>query len=153
LIQDFNIPKPRIAILGLNPHCGDHGVIGNEDDEIVTPAIKKIQETGKIVYGPYAADSFFGSKLYKEFDGILAMYHDQGLAPFKALSFGKGVNFTAGLNRIRTSPDHGTAYEIAGMNKADYSSFSEALFTALSIFRKRSEYEQLIKNQLKADKR
>ncbi|RUA10135.1 MAG: 4-hydroxythreonine-4-phosphate dehydrogenase PdxA [Flavobacteriia bacterium] len=153
LIQDFNISKPKIAILGLNPHCGDHGVIGIEDDEIVAPTIKKIQETGKIVYGPYAADSFFGSQLYKDFDGILAMYHDQGLAPFKTLSFGKGVNFTAGLNRIRTSPDHGTAYEIAGKNKADHSSFREALFTALSVYRKRTEYEQLIKNQLKANKR
>jgi 4-hydroxythreonine-4-phosphate dehydrogenase len=153
LIQDFNISKPRIAILGLNPHCGDHGVIGNEDDEIVTPVIKKIQDTGKIVYGPYAADSFFGSQLYKQFDGILAMYHDQGLAPFKTLSFGKGVNFTAGLNRIRTSPDHGTAYEIAGKNKADHSSFSEALFTALSIFKKRTEYEQLIQDQLKGNRR
>lgn len=153
LIKDFNIQKPKIAVLGLNPHCGDHGVIGKEDDEIITPTIKKIQEKGKIVFGPYAADSFFGARLYKDFDGILAMYHDQGLAPFKTLSFGKGVNFTAGLNKIRTSPDHGTAYEIAGKNKADFSSFREALYTALSIYKKRTEYEQLIKNQLKANGR
>ncbi len=153
LVQDFNISKPRIAVLGLNPHCGDHGVIGREDDEIIAPTIKKIQETGKIVYGPYASDSFFGSQSYKDFDGILAMYHDQGLGPFKTLSFGKGVNYTAGLNKIRTSPDHGTAYEIAGKNIADFGSFSEALFTALKIFKKREEYQQLIKNQLKGNRR
>jgi 4-hydroxythreonine-4-phosphate dehydrogenase len=114
LIQDFQKSNPKIAILGLNPHCGDHGVIGMEDDEIVKPTIDKIQESGKLVFGPYAADSFFGTENYKNFDGVLAMYHDQGLAPFKALSFGSGVNFTAGLNKVRTSPDHGTAFEIAG---------------------------------------
>ena len=114
LIQDFTIRKPKIAVLGLNPHCGDNGVIGTEDDEIVKPTLEKIQAEGKLVYGPYSSDSFFGTGSYKNFDGILAMYHDQGLAPFKTLSFGNGVNFTAGLSKIRTSPDHGTAYEIAG---------------------------------------
>ena len=109
LQQDFGISKPKIAVLGLNPHCGDNGVIGDEDTKIIRPTLEKIQEEGKLVYGPYAADSFFGSESYKNFDGVLAMYHDQGLGPFKTLSFGNGVNFTAGLNIIRTSPDQGTA--------------------------------------------
>ncbi|MCK5637864.1 MAG: 4-hydroxythreonine-4-phosphate dehydrogenase PdxA [Flavobacteriaceae bacterium] len=148
LVQDFNISKPKIAILGLNPHCGDHGVIGTEDDEVVSPTIEKIQKSGKLVYGPYAADSFFGSENYKKFDGILAMYHDQGLAPFKTLAFGNGVNFTAGLNKIRTSPDHGTAYEIAGKGEANFNSFKEALFTAISIFKTRNEYILLNENKL-----
>jgi len=148
LVQDFSIVKPKIAVLGLNPHCGDHGVIGTEDDEIVIPTIEKIQKTGKLVYGPYAADSFFGNENYKNFDGVLAMYHDQGLAPFKTLAFGKGVNFTAGLNKIRTSPDHGTAYEIAGKGDANNNSFKEALFTAISIFKSRSENTLLIENKL-----
>ena len=148
LVQDFNISKPKIAVLGLNPHCGDHGVIGTEDDEVVSPTIEKIQKSGKLVYGPYAADSFFGSENYKKFDGILAMYHDQGLAPFKTLAFGNGVNFTAGLNKIRTSPDHGTAYEIAGKGEANFNSFKEALFTAISIFKTRNEYILLNENKL-----
>ena len=148
LVQDFSIVKPKIAVLGLNPHCGDHGVIGTEDDEIVIPTIVEIQKTGKLVYGPYAADSFFGNENYKNFDGVLAMYHDQGLAPFKTLAFGKGVNFTAGLNKIRTSPDHGTAYEIAGKGDANNNSFKEALFTAISIFKSRSENTLLIENKL-----
>lgn len=150
LKQDFQKPKPRIAVLSLNPHCGDHGVIGMEDDEIIKPTIEKIRETGILVYGPYAADSFFGTENYKNFDGVLAMYHDQGLAPFKALSFGSGVNFTAGLNKVRTSPDHGTAYEIAGKGIADNNSFEEALFTGISIFKTRREYTSLIENRLKA---
>ena len=149
LVMDFNISKPKIAILGLNPHCGDHGVIGTEDDEITTPTVNEIQTTGKLVYGPYAADSFFGSDNYKKFDGILAMYHDQGLAPFKTLAFGKGVNYTAGLSEIRTSPDHGTAYEITGKGVANYSSFKEALFKAISIFNTRNEYLELNKNKLR----
>jgi 4-hydroxythreonine-4-phosphate dehydrogenase len=149
LKQDFEISKPKIAILGLNPHCGDKGVIGKEDDEIIRPTIKEIQEEGKLVYGPYAADGFFGSKTYKQYDGVLAMYHDQGLAPFKSLSFGKGVNFTAGLDKIRTSPDHGTAYEIAGQGKADESSFKEALFKAIEIYKKRLNYLKLNENSLK----
>ena len=148
LVQDFNISKPKIAILGLNPHCGDHGVIGTADDEVVFPTIQEIQKSGKLVYGPYAADSFFGSENYKKFDGILAMYHDQGLAPFKTLAFGNGVNFTAGLSKIRTSPDHGTAYEIAGKGEANFNSFKKALFTAISIFKTRNEYTLLNENKL-----
>ena len=148
LKQDFGISKPKIAVLGLNPHCGDKGVIGKEDDEIIRPALTKIKETGKLVYGPYAADGFFGSKTYKHFDGVLAMYHDQGLAPFKALSFGNGVNFTAGLSKVRTSPDHGTGFDIAGKNIANPDSFKEALFTSLRIFKNRKEHQKLTKNAL-----
>ena len=150
LRQDFNISKPKIAVLGLNPHCGDKGVIGKEDDEIIKPTIEKIKETGKLVFGPYAADGFFGSKTYKQFDGVLAMYHDQGLAPFKALSFGNGVNFTAGLNKIRTSPDHGTGFDIAGKNVANITSFEEALFAAIKIFRNRNEFIELESNRLQS---
>ena len=149
LRQDFNISKPKIAILGLNPHCGDKGVIGGEDDTIIRPTIKEIKETGKLVFGPYAADGFFGSKSYEKFDGVLAMYHDQGLAPFKALSFGNGVNFTAGLNKIRTSPDHGTGYDIAGKRKANPDSFKEALFASLKIYKNRKELLGLEANALK----
>ena len=149
LIQDFEISRPKIAILGLNPHCGDKGVIGKEDDEIIRPTISEIQEEGKLVYGPFAADGFFGSKTYKQYDAVLAMYHDQGLAPFKALSFGKGINYTAGLNKIRTSPDHGTAYEISGNGTADVSSFKEALFKAIDIYRKRTNFLKLNEKSLK----
>ena len=138
LKKDFNINKPKIAVLGLNPHSGDNGVIGNEENNLIEPTIKSINENGILVFGPYAADGFFGSETYKQFDGVLAMYHDQGLIPFKTLSFGKGVNFTAGLNRVRTSPDHGTAYEIAGKGIADNSSFKEALYTAITIFKNRN---------------
>ncbi len=152
LIQDFEISKPKIALLGLNPHCGDNGVIGSEDNEIIKPTVAQLQEEGKLVYGPFAADGFFGSKAYKQFDAVLAMYHDQGLAPFKTLSFGKGVNYTAGLDKIRTSPDHGTAYEIAGKATADENSFKEALFKAIEIYKKRSNYEQLVHNSLKTSK-
>lgn len=148
LVEDFGISKPKIAVLGLNPHCGDKGVIGKEDDEIIRPSIAQIKETGKLVFGPYAADGFFGSDTYQQFDGILAMYHDQGLAPFKAISFGNGVNFTAGLSEVRCSPDHGTAYEIAGKNKANETSFKEALFSGIEIFKKRSEYKMLVRNRL-----
>ncbi len=148
LLQDFKINKPKVAILGLNPHCGDNGVIGKEDDEIIRPTIEKIKQTGKLVFGPYASDGFFGSETYKQFDGVLAMYHDQGLAPFKSLSFGNGVNFTAGLNKIRTSPDHGTGFDIAGKNKATPTSFREALFTAINVFRNRTEYIDLKKNAM-----
>ncbi len=153
LVEDFAIPKPKIAILGLNPHCGDHGVIGEEDDEIIRPTITEIQNEGKLVYGPYSADSFFGSKNYKNFDAILAMYHDQGLAPFKTLSFGEGVNYTAGLSGIRTSPDHGTAYELAGKGLANINSFKEAVFTAINIFKTREEYKSLTENTLKTNQR
>ncbi|MDZ4329505.1 MAG: 4-hydroxythreonine-4-phosphate dehydrogenase PdxA, partial [Flavobacterium sp.] len=114
LIQDFSINKPKIAVLGLNPHCGDGGVIGTEDDLVIKPTLKKIFDKGTLVFGPFAADGFFGSSQYEKYDAIIAAYHDQGLIPFKTLSFGNGVNYTAGLNKIRTSPDHGTAYDIAG---------------------------------------
>ena len=149
LRQDFRINKPRIAVLGINPHTGDNGVIGKEDDSIMRPVLKEIKESGKLVFGPYAADSFFGSNNYKSFDAIIASYHDQGLIPFKTLSFGQGVNFTAGLNRVRTSPDHGTAYEIAGKGVADHNSFNEALFTAIRIFKNRKEFIELKANTLK----
>ncbi|WP_103069614.1 4-hydroxythreonine-4-phosphate dehydrogenase PdxA [Aquimarina sediminis] len=153
LKQDFGISKPKIAVLGINPHSGDNGVIGQEDEEVLKPTIKKINDSGKLVYGPYAADSFFGSNNYKSFDAIVASYHDQGLIPFKTLSFGKGVNYTAGLNKVRTSPDHGTAFEIAGKNQADNSSFKEAVFAALNIFKNRKEYQELTKNPLKRQPR
>ncbi|MEZ4857393.1 MAG: 4-hydroxythreonine-4-phosphate dehydrogenase PdxA [Flavobacteriaceae bacterium] len=149
LIEDFGIIKPKIAVLGINPHTGDHGVIGNEDDTVVRPAIENIRNNGKIVLGPYAADSFFGSGNYLNFDVVIASYHDQGLIPFKTLSFGQGVNFTAGLSKIRTSPDHGTAYEIAGKNQANETSFKEAVFAALQIYKNRSEYQFYAQNPLK----
>lgn len=150
LKSDFGIAVPKIALLGINPHVGDQGVIGDEDDKVLIPTLEKIRESGKIIYGPYAADSFFGSGNYKNFDAILAAYHDQGLIPFKTLSFGNGVNYTAGLNHIRTSPDHGTAFEIAGEGKADEGSFREAVFKAVNIFKHRQEHEKLTSNVLKA---
>ncbi|MBT8185093.1 MAG: 4-hydroxythreonine-4-phosphate dehydrogenase PdxA [Eudoraea sp.] len=152
LKMDFGIRKPKIAILGINPHSGDNGVIGTEDEEILKPTIREMSDAGHLVYGPYAADSFFGSDAYKKFDAILAAYHDQGLIPFKTLAFGKGVNFTAGLSKVRTSPDHGTAFEIAGQGKADHSSFKEAVFTGLSIFKNRREYQKLTENPLQKHK-
>jgi 4-hydroxythreonine-4-phosphate dehydrogenase len=148
LVMDFGIRKPKIAVLGINPHTGDNGVIGDEDDLLLRPTLKEIRESGKLVFGPYSADSFFGSNNYKNFDAIVAAYHDQGLIPFKTLSFGQGVNFTAGLNRIRTSPDHGTAYEIAGKGIADNSSFKEALFMGIQIFKNRTRFEKLNTNPL-----
>ena len=149
LIQDFSINKPKIAVLGLNPHCGDGGVIGKEDDEIMKPTIKKLFEKGTMVFGPYAADGFFGSNQYEKYDAVIAAYHDQGLIPFKTLSFGKGVNYTAGLNKIRTSPDHGTAFEIAGKGIADFNSFKEAVYLAIDIFNSRIEYNEISKKPLK----
>ena len=149
LIQDFSINKPRIAVLGLNPHAGDGGVIGKEDDEIIKPVIKKMFEKGTMVFGPYPADGFFGSGQYEKFDAVIAAYHDQGLIPFKTLSFGSGVNYTAGLNKIRTSPDHGTAYDIAGKGIADYNSFKEAVYLALDIYKSRNEYAEISKKPLK----
>lgn len=149
LIRDFKIRKPKIAVLGINPHTGDNGVIGSEDDDVLRPTLRKIKESGKLVYGPYAADSFFGSNNFKNFDAIIASYHDQGLIPFKTLSFGQGVNFTAGLNKVRTSPDHGTAYEIAGKGTADENSFKEAVYSAIQIFKNRLDYEELTVNPLK----
>jgi len=150
LIQDFGIRRPKIAVLGINPHTGDNGVIGNEDDTVLKPALDTLRNNMVLVYGPYAADSFFGSDNYKNFDAIMASYHDQGLIPFKTLSFGEGVNFTAGLDRIRTSPDHGTAYDVAGQNKADHTSFREAVYQAINIYRKRKEYIELSSNAFKA---
>lgn len=149
LVIDFKINKPKIAVLGINPHAGDNGVIGNEDDLILKPTLTSIKETGKLVFGPYSADSFFGSNNYKNFDAIVASYHDQGLIPFKTITFGQGVNYTAGLNKIRTSPDHGTAYDIAGKGIADESSFKEAIFMAIQIFNNRKEYSEITINPLK----
>lgn len=131
---DFNVKEPRIAVLGINPHVGDDGVIGNEDQQILIPAIQNINKEEAFLFGPFPADSFFGSGGYKKYDAILASYHDQGLIPFKTLSFGKGVNYTAGLSKIRTSPDHGTAYEIAGKGMANHNSFKEAVLRAISIY-------------------
>lgn len=149
LIEDFRIQKPKIAVLGLNPHAGDGGAIGNEEIEIIEPAIKELFDKGILAFGPYPADSFFQADKYCSFDGVLAMYHDQGLAPFKTIAYEEGVNYTAGLPYIRTSPDHGTAYDIAGKNLADAQSFSEAIFTAINIYRNRAEYQELTKNPLR----
>ncbi|MDI9255999.1 4-hydroxythreonine-4-phosphate dehydrogenase PdxA [Flavobacterium sedimenticola] len=149
LIQDFAVSKPKIAVLALNPHAGDNGVIGKEDDEILKPTIKKLFEKGTLVFGPYPADGFFGSGQYEKFDAVIATYHDQGLIPFKTLSFGNGVNYTAGLAKIRTSPDHGTAYEIAGKGMADHNSFKEAVYTAIDIYNSRHQYLEISKNPLK----
>jgi 4-hydroxythreonine-4-phosphate dehydrogenase len=149
LIQDFSINKPKIAVLGLNPHCGDGGVIGKEDEAILKPALKKIAEKGTLVFGPFAADGFFGSNQYEKYDAIIATYHDQGLIPFKTLSFGNGVNYTAGLNKIRTSPDHGTAYDIAGKGVADFNSFKEAIYLAIDIYNSRNQYAEISQKPLK----
>lgn len=149
LQQDFRISQPKIAVLGINPHSGDSGVIGKEDEEIMKPTLEKMRNGSKLVFGPYSADSFFGSGNYKNFDAVVAAYHDQGLIPFKTLSFGNGVNFTAGLEKVRTSPDHGTAYEIAGKNQANHQSFKEAVFKAIDIYRNRMEYMELTSNVLK----
>ncbi len=148
LKEDFAIDRPKIAILGLNPHSGDGGVIGKEEIEIIEPAIKELFNAGILTFGPYPADSFFQPQKYKAFDAVLAMYHDQGLAPFKTIAYEEGVNYTAGLPFIRTSPDHGVAYDIAGKNKADEQSFSEAIFTAIKIFENRAEYHELYDNRL-----
>ncbi|MDI6032266.1 4-hydroxythreonine-4-phosphate dehydrogenase PdxA [Flavobacterium sp. LB2P84] len=149
LIQDFSINKPKIAVLGLNPHCGDGGVIGTEDDLIIKPTLKKIFDKGTLVFGPFAADGFFGSNQYEKYDAIIAAYHDQGLIPFKTLSFGNGVNYTAGLNKIRTSPDHGTAYDIAGKGVADFNSFKEAVYLAIDIYHSRNQYAEISVKPLK----
>jgi 4-hydroxythreonine-4-phosphate dehydrogenase len=149
LIQDFSINKPKIAVLGLNPHAGDGGVIGKEDDTLLKPVIKKLFEKGTLVFGPYPADGFFGNSQYEKFDAVIAAYHDQGLIPFKTLSFGNGVNYTAGLDKIRTSPDHGTAYDIAGKGIANHNSFKEAVFLAIDIYNSRNEYVEISNNPLK----
>jgi 4-hydroxythreonine-4-phosphate dehydrogenase len=149
LIKDFGIDKPKIAVLGLNPHAGDEGQIGNEEQNIIKPVIDQMQQHGHTVFGPYSADAFFARNSYKQFDAILAMYHDQGLIPLKSLSAGEGVNYTAGLPVIRTSPDHGTAFDIAGKNMADPSSFREAIFQAIDLLRKRNEYAIYTANPLR----
>ena len=149
LIQDFSINKPKIAVLGLNPHAGDGGVIGKEDNEVIKPVIQKMFENGTLVFGPYSADSFFGSGQYEKYDAVIATYHDQGLIPFKTLSFGTGVNYTAGLNKIRTSPDHGTAFDIAGKNMADHTSFKEAVYAAIDIYDSRNVYAEITSNPMK----
>lgn len=148
LKMDFGIRRPKIALLGINPHCGDNGTIGQEDDIVLKPVIQELFDQGTLVYGPYSADSFFGANTHTNFDGILAAYHDQGLVPFKTLSFGKGVNYTAGLKKVRTSPDHGTAYGIAGKGQADERSFKEAVFTAIQVYHNRLEYAEAHKNPL-----
>ena len=148
LIRDFGIDKPKIAVLGLNPHAGDDGLIGTEDEEIIKPAIKDAKHS-MLVFGPYSADAFFARNQQDKFDAVLAMYHDQGLIPFKSLSTGEGVNFTAGLPAVRTSPDHGTAFDIAGKNRADTSSFLAAIYVCIDIIRNRQEYEENRKNPLK----
>ena len=147
LVEDFGIRKPKIAVLGINPHAGDNGVIGEEDDNVLRPTLEAIKD--KLVYGPYSADSFFGSGNYKNFDAIIASYHDQGLIPFKTITFGNGVNYTAGLSKVRTSPDHGTAFEIAGKGEADHGSFKEAVFQAIEIFNRREEYKEFANNPLR----
>mgnify|MGYP006282164221 CR=1 FL=1 len=153
LLQDFKIRKPRIAVFGLNPHASDGGLMGDEENDMIIPAIQRAKEENIMAFGPYPADGFFGSSNIKKFDGILAMYHDQGLAPFKAISFDEGVNFTAGLDIVRTSPDHGTAYELAGKDEASPTSFRNALFLALDIFRNRKEYQELASNPLQPQNR
>lgn len=145
---DFGIERPTIAVLGLNPHAGDGGVIGSEEEQIIRPAIVELKKSGVMVMGPFSADGFFGSGQFQKFDGILAMYHDQGLIPFKTLSFGNGVNFTAGLPFVRTSPDHGTAFDIAGKNLADPSSFRKALFLGIDIARNRRMFSEMHENVL-----
>ena len=149
LKEDFCVEKPKIAVLGLNPHAGDGGVIGKEEIEIIQPAIQDLFNEGIMAFGPYPADSFFQPEKYKAFDAVLAMYHDQGLAPFKTIAYEEGVNYTAGLPFIRTSPDHGVAYDIAGKNIADETTFSEAIFTAINIFKSRDEYQELRAHRLR----
>lgn len=149
LKMDFGISKPKIAVLGLNPHSGDNGVIGKEDDMIIKPVINEVFENGVFVFGPYASDGFFGNQMYMNFDAVLACYHDQGLIPFKTLSFGHGVNFTAGLDYIRTSPDHGTAYDIVGKNQASVTSMLQAIYAGIDIFKNRKMYKEDTKNILK----
>lgn len=149
LKRDFRVANPRIAVLGLNPHAGDDGLLGTEEKDIIAPAIEELSAEGVNVFGPYPADGFFGNGSYRAFDGILAMYHDQGLAPFKALSEGCSVNYTAGLPVVRTSPGHGTAYDIAGKGVADASSFRNAIYAAIDIFRNRNGYDEPLQNPLK----
>ncbi len=149
LRRDFGIDAPRIAVLGLNPHAGDGGLLGSEEKDIIAPAIAKAREERILAFGPYAADGFFGSGQFKKFDGILAMYHDQGLAPFKALCMGSGINFTAGLPFVRTSPDHGTGFDIAGQGVADPDSIRAAVYAAIDILRARRRYDEARRSPLR----
>jgi len=149
LQKDFGIDKPKIAVLGLNPHAGDEGLIGNEEETIIKPAIKEAKQQNMLAFGPFSADAFFARGHHEKFDAVLAMYHDQGLIPFKSLAHGEGVNYTAGLPVVRTSPDHGTAFDIAGKGIADHLSFLEALYTAVDIFNARSGYADMRKNPMR----
>ena len=153
LLKDFGIRSPKIAVLGLNPHAGDGGLLGKEEGEIIAPAIKKANDEGIMAFGPYPADGFFGNGSWKQFDGVLAMYHDQGLIPFKSIAFHQGVNFTAGLPIIRTSPDHGTAFDIVGKNNASEESFRAAVFLAIDIYRNRKLYNGISANPLEISPR
>ena len=148
LQQDFGVDAPKIAVLGLNPHCGDGGLLGNEEQQIILPAVQQANEEGIMAFGPYSSDGFFGLGNYSRFDAVLAMYHDQGLTPFKAIAFEEGVNYTAGLPIVRTSPDHGTAYEMAGRDMADPRSMMSAIYTAIDIWRRRQDYKELMDNRM-----
>lgn len=152
LLQDFAIRGPRIAVLSLNPHAGDSGLLGTEEKDIISPAITKANEEGILAFGPYSSDGFFGSGQFSRFDAVLAMYHDQGLGAFKAIAFDSGVNFTAGLSVIRTSPVHGTAYDITGRNEASGNSMRQAIYTACDIFRNRQMYSEISRNPLQPQK-
>lgn len=152
LKTDFWVEKPKIAVLGLNPHAGDEGLIGEEEQKVISPAVEEANKQGILAFGPYPADGFFAKQSWQQFDAVLAMYHDQGLIPFKQLAFHNGVNYTAGLSVVRTSPDHGTAYDIAGKNEADAGSFREAVFAAVNIVKRRRETAELTANPLKFSK-
>jgi len=149
LQRDFGIEKPKIAVLGLNPHAGDEGLVGNEEETIIKPAIKEVKDKGTLAFGPFSADAFFARGQYEQFDAVLAMYHDQGLIPFKSLAIGEGINFTAGMPVVRTSPDHGTAFDIAGKGKADASSFLAALYECIDIIQRRAAYDESHSNPLR----
>ncbi|MCU0373781.1 MAG: 4-hydroxythreonine-4-phosphate dehydrogenase PdxA [Chitinophagaceae bacterium] len=149
LQRDFGVDKPKIAVLALNPHAGDEGLIGKEEVEIIKPAIKALRQKGSLVFGPFPADAFFARQQFLQFDAVLAMYHDQGLIPFKSLAFGEGVNYTAGLPVVRTSPDHGTAFDIAGQGKADHSSLLAALYKAIDILQQRKHYQEARANPVR----
>lgn len=148
LQRDFGIDEPKIAVLGLNPHCGDGGLLGDEEQQIILPAVKAANEEGILAFGPYSSDGFFGLGNYSRYDAVLAMYHDQGLTPFKALAFEDGVNYTAGLPIVRTSPDHGTAYEMAGRDIADPRSMISSIYTAIDIYNRRAEYDDLMAGRM-----
>lgn len=149
---DFGIPKPKIAVLGLNPHAGENGLLGNEENQLITPLVEQYKNKGHLVFGPFPTDGFFASDAFTKFDGVLAMYHDQGLTPFKVMAFDTGVNFTAGLLGIRTSPDHGTGFDIAGKNLADPGSMLHAIYAAVDIAKQRQEYIELESNSIKHEK-